>query len=73
MIVKETRSALCPWGQSYACDPGSIPEMDLSLSLVVALGKHDDSQASQSLGNRSTVFDAEGFPLIVFVAHDTSL
>ena len=46
---------LCPWGQSYVCDPGSILEMDLSLSLVVALGKHDYSQAPQSLGNRITV------------------
>ena len=39
-----------PMGQSYACDPGSILEVDLSLSLMVALGKHDYSQAPQSLG-----------------------
>lgn len=35
-----------PMGQSYACDPGSI----LEPSLMVALGKHDYSQAPQSLG-----------------------
>ena len=46
---------LCPWGQSYACDTGSILEIGLVAHLMVALGKHEYSQAPQSLGNRVTV------------------